>query len=221
MLAPLMSRLVVTLLRSALKFGPLAQVPAVSVLLFTLLVTACAARSPKYDYTKEFDPRKHEYVIGAGDRLQIIVWQNGDLSTTPLVRPDGTITMPLVGDVQVSGKTPSMVRKEITERISQFVKAEAAIVTVAVSGVASYRFTVIGQVANPGNFSSGYYVTIAEAIAMAGGPTRFADTDSIELLRVGGDGRTRRIPISYEDIESRKRPEANMTLVAGDTVFVP
>lgn len=186
-----------------------------------LSAVSCGASSPKYDYTKEFDPRKHEYVIGSGDRLQITVWQNGDLSTTPLVRPDGTITMPLVGDIQVSGKTPSMVRKEITERISQFVKAEAAIVTVAVSAVASYRFTVTGQVANPGTFNSNYYITVAEAIAMAGGPTRFADTDGIELLRVGSDGRTRRIPISYDDIESRKRPEANLTLVAGDTVYIP
>lgn len=184
------------------------------------LATACGG-SIKYDYAKEYDPRQHEYVIGAADVLQINVWQNGDLSTQALVRPDGTITMPLVGDLQVSGKTPSTVRKEITEKLAQFVKAEAAIVTVAVQNVQSYRFTVAGQVANAGTFQSSYYVTVAEAIAMAGGPTRFADTSDIELVRVGASGKVRRIPINYGDIESRKRPEANLVLVAGDTVFVP
>jgi polysaccharide export outer membrane protein len=174
-----------------------------------------------YDYSKEFDPRKHEYVIGPADGLTINVWQNGDLSTAAIVRPDGTITMPLVGDLKVAGKTPSQVRDEIKEAITQFVKAEAAIVTVAVSAVNSYRFTVSGNVTNPGNFQSAYYVSVAEALAMAGGPTRFADTDSIEVIRVGRDGKLRRIPVSFDDIETRKRPEANVIVVAGDTIFVP
>ena len=177
--------------------------------------------SPQWDYAREYDPRKHEYVIGASDTLQINVWQNNDLSTQALVRPDGTITMPLVGDLEVAGKTPSQVRQEITQKLAQFVKAEAAIVTVAVATVQSYRFTVTGQVQNPGTFNSSYYVTVAEAVAMAGGPSRFADTGSVELIRVGSDGKTRRIPINYDEIADRKHPEANLTLVAGDTVFVP
>ena len=175
----------------------------------------------RYDYSKEYDPRQHEYVIGSSDTLQINVWQNNDLSTQALVRPDGTVTMPLIGDLQVSGKTPSQVRAEITTRLAKFVKAEAAIVTVAVSAVQSYRFTVTGQVQNPGTFSSNYYVTVAEAVAMAGGPTRFADTGACELVRVGSDGKTRHIPINYDEIAARKRPAANLTLVAGDTVFIP
>lgn len=191
------------------------------VLLLLLVVTGCGSASHKYNYKKEFDPRQHEYVIGAGDSLAINVWQNADLSTGALVRPDGTITMPLVGDIKVAGRTPSQVRDEITKRISQYVKAEAAIVTVAVSAVASYRFTVTGNVNNPGSFQSQFYVSIADALAMAGGPTRFADTDNIEVVRQGGDGKMRRIPVSYDDIQTRKRPEANLILVAGDTVYVP
>ncbi|NUP08884.1 MAG: polysaccharide transporter [Polyangiaceae bacterium] len=174
-----------------------------------------------YDYGKEFDPRKHEYVIGPADGLTINVWQNGDLSTQAIVRPDGTITMPLVGDLKVAGKTPSQVRDEIKTAITQYVKAEAAIVTVAVTAVNSYRFTVTGNVTNPGSFQSQYYVSIAEALAMAGGPSRFADTSSIEVIRVGRDGKLRRIPVNFDDIETRKRPEANVILVAGDTIFVP
>jgi len=187
---------------------------------FALAATACRGRV-NYDYTKEYDPRQHEYVIGASDEVAINVWQNSDLTTQAVVRPDGTITMPLVGDIRVAGKTPSQVRDEVKTAITQFVKAEAAIVTVAVTGVNSYRFTVTGNVTNPGSFSSTYYISVAEALAMAGGPTRFADTGSIEVIRVGRDGKLRRIPVDYSDIETRARPEANVILVAGDTIHVP
>lgn len=186
-----------------------------------LALVGCGSTHYNYEYAKELDPRQHEYVIGPADMLTINVWQNNDLSTQALVRPDGTITMPLVGDLKVAGRTPSDVQAEITKRISQYVKAEAAIVTVAVSAVNSYRFTVTGSVANPGSFQSAYYVSVADAIAMAGGPTRFADTQDIEVVRQGTDGKQRRIPINYEDIQTRRRPEANVILVAGDTVYVP
>lgn len=181
----------------------------------------CGASVNNYDYSKEYDPRAHEYVIGAGDELRINVWQNNDLSTEVLVRPDGTITMPLIGDIQVAGKTPTDVKGELTTKLAEFIKTDSAVVTVAVAQVQSYRFTVSGQVQNPGTFQSAYYVTVAEAIAMAGGPTRFASTSDMELIRIASDGKTRRIPINYDEVQSRKLPQANLTLVAGDTVFVP
>jgi len=187
----------------------------------TVTALGCGASTNNYDYTKEYDPRAHEYVIGAGDELRINVWQNNDLSTEVLVRPDGTITMPLVGDIQVAGKTPTDVKGELTTKLAEFIKTESAVVTVAVAQVQSYRFTVSGQVQNPGTFQSAYYVTVAEAIAMAGGPTRFASTSDMELIRIANDGKTRRIPINYDEVQSRKLPQANLTLVAGDTVFVP
>jgi polysaccharide export outer membrane protein len=196
---------------------------AKAAVLFLLAVSSAACASTiNWDYAKEVDPRKTEYVIGAADGLQINVWQNGDLSTQAIVRPDGTITMPLVGDLKVGGKTPTQVRDEIKGRLAEFVKAEAAIVTVAVTAVNSYRFTVTGSVQNPGTFNSQYYVSLADALAMAGGPTRFADTSAIEVIRPNGDtGKSRRIPVSYDDIQTRKRPQANIILVAGDTVYVP
>jgi polysaccharide export outer membrane protein len=181
---------------------------------------ACGSATANYDYAKEFDPRSHEYVIGAADELKINVWQNNDLSTDALVRPDGTITMPLVGDIQVAGKTPSEVKSEISGKLAQYIKDSAA-VTVAITHVESYRYTVAGEVQTPGTFQSNYYVTVAEAIAKAGGPTRFASTSSIELIRVSHDGKTHKIPISYDEIQDRKHPEENLTLIAGDTVFVP
>lgn len=197
-----------------------ANLLAVSLLLSSFAATGCAS-TIKYDYSKEFDPRTAEYVIGPADGLAINVWQNGDLSTGAIVRPDGTITMPLVGDLKVAGKTPTQVRDEVKVALTQFIKAEAAVVTVAITQVNSYRFTVTGNVGSPGSFQSQYYVSVAEAIAMAGGPSRFADTDGIEIIRTGRDGKLRRIPVSFDDIETRRRPEANLILVAGDTVHVP
>jgi polysaccharide export outer membrane protein len=182
---------------------------------------ACAGGMPRYDYAKEYDPRKHEYVIGPADGLAINVWRNGDLSFEATVRPDGTITMPLIGDLQVAGKTPSQVRDEITKRMQAFVKDESAVVTVAVTEIQSYRFTVAGSVEQAGIFQSDYYVTVADAIAMAGGPTRFADADEVKLIRTGPDGKIREIPINYELIKERKAPQMNLVLVSGDTVFVP
>lgn len=192
-----------------------------SLLAVLLFLGGCSSSLPKYDYTQEYDPRKHEYVIGPADGLTINVWRNGDLSFQATVRPDGTITMPLIGDLQVAGKTPSQVRDEISKRMQAFVKDESAVVTVAVTEVQSYRFTVAGSVQQAGIFQSDYYVTVAEAIAMAGGPTRFADVGDVKLIRSGPDGAIREIPIDYELIKERKAPQMNLVLVSGDTVFVP
>jgi polysaccharide export outer membrane protein len=186
-----------------------------------LALAGCGATATSYAYKNEIDPRTHEYVIGPADQLRVHVWQNADLSTVALVRPDGTITMPLVGDIQVAGRTPSSVRTEIIARVARWVRAEAAVVTVAVLEVNSYRFTVLGAVESPGAFDARHYVTVAEALAMAGGPTRFADTDAIELVRRGGDGKFRRIPIRYDDVRASERPEANLVLLAGDTLYIP
>ena len=188
--------------------------------LLALSTAACAHSHVNWDYSKEYDPRKHEYVIGAGDQLQINVWGTPELSTGALVRPDGTITLPLLGDIQVSGKSPSEVKDIIAPKVNSYIKGAPA-TTVAVTNVQSYRFTVLGAVAAPGTFESNYYMTVADAIARAGGPTRFADTSNVELVRVAASGKTRRIPIDYDDIQDRKNPEANLTIVTGDTVFVP
>src|SRR5262245_31131239 len=94
------------------------------------------------NYAKEYDPRQHEYVIGVADSLHINVRDQNDLSGSAVVRPDGVITLPLLGDVSVAGQTPSAVREELKKRFSAYVKD--ALVTVAVTAVNSYRFVVSG-----------------------------------------------------------------------------
>jgi polysaccharide export outer membrane protein len=182
--------------------------------------------SPTYvynpaNYAKEYDPRKHEYVIGVGDQLRVNVWRMPDLSSEALVRADGVITMPLIGDVRVAGSTPTQVREELKRRFSEFVKDETAVITVAVTSINSYRFVVSGNVARAGIYTASHFVSVSEALAMAGGPNQFASTEQILLIRMDSPGKFRQIPINYDDIASRARPEQDLVLKAGDTVFVP
>lgn len=191
------------------------------MLLAPLGTAGCAARGARNyaHYDKEYDPRRQPYVIGVGDTLTIAVWQERDLSVDVHVRPDGTITMPLVGELRAAGRTTGQLRDDIKQRLGQYLKT--AIVTVAVNGVNSYRFTVAGNVAQTGIFNSNYYVTVSEAIAMAGGPNEYADADHVVIIRSDPSGRLRRIPIDYEAILEGERPDQNIVILAGDTVFVP
>jgi polysaccharide export outer membrane protein len=188
--------------------------------LLALAAVACG-ETIRYDYAKEPDPRRNEFVIGVADGLRVNVWKNSDVSGDHHVRPDGTITIPLIGDVKAAGRTPTALRDEIATRLSQFIKDEAAVVTIEVTEVNSYRFTVSGEVTTRGVFTSKHYVTVVEAIMLAGGFTRFARTDDIVVVRCcDKSGRRRRIPIQYDAI-ARGRTDMNIVLVAGDEVYVP
>lgn len=190
-----------------------------SVLLLLVGVCACTP-VPRYPYRSEPDPRNMDYVLGPSDTIRINVWKNAELSTDAIVRPDGTVTMPLVGDVQAAGRTTRELRDEIVRRLSAFLKSEETPVTVALTGVNSYRFTVSGNVERSGAFSPKYYVTVSDAIAMAGGLNKFANGDKIVIVRNHG-GRQRRIPIVYSMIQSGQRPEMDLALLSGDIVLVP
>jgi polysaccharide export outer membrane protein len=183
-----------------------------------LLVAGC--KTVSYDYTKEPDPRKHEFVIGASDLLRINVWKNAELTGEARVRPDGTITMPLIGDVNAAGRTPTTLQKEITRRLASYIKDESSIVSVAVAEVNSYRFTVSGNVEHAGVLASKYYVTVSEAIAMAGGLNKFANPHRLVVIRNDAGG-FRRIPVDYERVASGQHPDEDIVMLTGDTLFVP
>jgi len=190
--------------------------------LLAVSAVSCGPRAPDYDYSKEPNPRKTEFVIGVTDELEISVWKKPELSTSTTVRPDGTITMPLIGDIAAVGKTPSQLKQEIQRRISEYIKLDdSTTITVAVKAVNSYKFTVSGEVSQPGIHTSKSYVTVAEAIALAGGFTRFAKRDDITLLRRNQAGVVRRIPIVYSLIDSGQYPEMNLVVMAGDSIYVP
>jgi polysaccharide export outer membrane protein len=160
------------------------------------------------------DPRTHPYVIGVSDVVRVTVWKDPNLSSDAAVRPDGTITLPLVGEVAAAGHTIADLQGKIGERLSAF--AKDAVVTVAVVEVNSYRFTVAGNVEHPGMFTPRYYVTVSEAIALAAGPNRYASTGNVVIVRGA-----HRIPIDYDAILSGKSPEQDIVILAGDAIRVP
>ena len=182
---------------------------------------ACATTHPLYDYAAEPDPRKQEFILGPSDVLRVNVWRNPDLSGEATVRPDGTISLPLVGDVRAAGRPAGEVRAEISKRLQAYLKDDANNVTIAISAINSYRFVVNGNVEHTGVFASNRYVTVSEAIALAGGPNRFASADDAVIIRDEPGKGKKRIPIDYPAILKGTHPEQDLPLVAGDIVYVP
>jgi polysaccharide export outer membrane protein len=182
---------------------------------------AAGCSTVAYDYSKEPDPRKMEYVIGVSDGLRINVWKNPELSTSGTVRPDGTITMPLIGDIRAAARTASQLTSEIGQRLKTFVKEESTLVSIAVTEVNSYRFTISGNAERPGVFALKYYATVADAIALAGGLNRFASPHKLVILRQQANGGVRKIPIDFDRVSSGDHPEENIVILANDTVYVP
>jgi polysaccharide export outer membrane protein len=187
-------------------------------------VIACGGALPNYPYASEPDPRNKEVSLGVGDVVAINVWGEGNaaLNTEATIRPDGTITMPLVGDLHAVGQTPSALKHAIKIKLAEFVRMQGTEVTVALKTWRSYRFTVQGEVLKTGVFTNDQYVTVADALALAGGPTRFAKRDAIVLLRADPESReTRRIPFDYDALASGKRLDMNIYVLPGDTIYVP
>lgn len=190
-------------------------------LIATLLV-ACGGSIPNYNYATEPDPRTKELVLGVGDTIGINVWENQNLTTDATIRPDGTITMPLVGDLKAAGETPSSLKAMIATRLKDFVKVQGTEITVAVKSWNSYKFTVQGEVLHTGVFRANEYLTVTDAIAMAGGLTRFANHDGVVLMRTDPKTKeTRRIPFDYDAMAAGRRPDMNIWVLPGDTIYVP
>jgi polysaccharide export outer membrane protein len=194
-------------------------------LVVLVVAAACGSNLPKYNYGEEPDPRTSEVILGVGDVVAINVWGEGnkDLNTEATIRPDGTITMPLVGDLKASGRTPTELKKQITAKLGDFVKTlQGSEITVALKTWRSYRFTIQGEVVKTGVFTTDQFVTVGDALALAGGPTRFARRDGIVLMRT--DAKTKqvkRIPFDYDLLASGKRADMNIYVLPGDTIYVP
>ncbi len=159
------------------------------------------------------------YFIGPEDVLFISVWQEPDLQREVKVRPDGGISFPLAGNVEVAGKTVDEVTSIITERVQKYIPA--AVVTVSVEQVAGYSVYVIGQVSAPGKFTLGRYVDVMQALTLAGGLTPFANADEITIRRRQPDGTEIVLPFDYGAVQSGRSIDQNVLLQSGDTVVVP
>lgn len=159
-----------------------------------------------------------EYRIGPEDVLHISVWKDEDLDRKVLVRPDGGISFPLVGDIQVSGRTPLEVQDEIRSRLARYVPD--AEVTVSVEKISGYTIFVLGEVNEPGQHTLGRYVDVVQALTLAGGTTPYASESKIRVLR-RQDGREVVFSVNFSDIKRGRKLQQNIILQSGDVVVVP
>lgn len=159
-----------------------------------------------------------EYRIGPEDVLEISVWKEPDLQREVLVRPDGGISFPLAGNIQVAGKTTREVEGEITKRIQKYIPD--AVVTVIVKQISGYSIFVIGKVNKPGQYTVGRYVDVMQALTLAGGLTPFASENKIKVIRrVNGKETVYRF--KYSDVKDGDDLKQNIILRSGDVVVVP
>lgn len=189
----------------------LAALPALSA-------AGCGASRPAYDFAAERKATQ-TYSVGPGDVLQVRAWKNEALSQRVTVRPDGYITLPLVGDILAAGKDVETIAKEIAEAAKTYYQ-EPPVVAVEVAELHSYRVYVMGEVSRPGEFTPKGQVTVLQAIALAGGFTRFAAPDRVVIVRRDVHGE-RRIPFVYTQVVDKGDLRENLPLQSNDTVVVP
>lgn len=159
------------------------------------------------------------YLINRGDILSISVWREEGLQAEEvLVRPDGYISFPLVGNLLVAGKSVPDVSREMAGSLTKYIPDP--VVHVAVRALNGNVVYVIGKVARPGVFMMGSQMDVVQALSMAGGMTPYAAANKVRILRREGSRQTA-IPFAYGDIEKGDNLEQNILLQAGDVVVVP
>lgn len=165
------------------------------------------------------DKSADQYVIGNDDVLAINVWKEPEITRSLPVRSDGKISLPLIGEVQAAGITPTKLEQEIASRLKNFI-AEPD-VTVIIQQINSQKFSVLGQVNKPGSYPLATSATVLDAIAIAGGFRDFAKKKSIYVLRENGDGSRRRIAFNFNTAVKGDGRAQNVRLAPHDTVVVP
>jgi polysaccharide biosynthesis/export protein len=159
------------------------------------------------------------YIIGNSDLLEINVWNEPGLTESIPVRSHGKISMPLIGEIQASGRTPIQLKVEITEKLRSFLNAPD--VTVMAMQMNSQKFNILGRVLKPGSYPLLATTSVLDAIAQAGGFQDFAKQKGVYILRRTPGGGQMRIPFNYKDVIRGKRPDENIKLLPDDTIVVP
>jgi len=196
------------------------------ILIFCLLISITigvghllAAEKKAATQTWSAKASAQEYVIGAGDILEIVTWKEPDLSRDEiLVRTDGKISFPLLNDVQAAGLSPLEMKRNMEAALKDFV--ESPFVTITVTSTASKKIYILGEVVNTGEYPLTKNLTVLQAFALAGGFTEWASKKEIVLMRKE-DGKEKMYRINYKDIVKGKDLSQNLKLKADDTIIVP
>jgi len=183
-------------------------------------VTGCAEE--QINYKVDMVP-PGEFLLGPEDVLIVTVWKNQDLSREVVIRPDGMISMPLIGDVPAANLTANNLAKRISDRLMEYMASP--IVSVQLKEVNSYFIYVMGEVTKPGKYPLKSYANVMQGISLAGGFTPFAKKSKMKVLRVTVNGSSEKhqteIPVQYDDILKGNATLGNFFLRSGDIIVVP
>lgn len=175
----------------------------------TMLAAGCSHHAVKED---DQVAQMSEFRMSREDVIEVSVWKEPELSRTVPVRPDGKITLPLLGDVQAEGLKPAELEANVAKSLTPYVRDPR--VTVIVHDVNGAKVFVTGMVQHAGSFPLRSNMNVLQALAMAGGLAEFADRGDIKVLHADG----RRVEVDYDSLVSG---ESKVTLGPGDTVVVP
>lgn len=193
-------------------------------LLLVAVISACASGSgnlaPPPEQTQA---AVEDYLIGVDDIVQVTVWRNPELGITAPVRPDGKISVPLVGDVRAGGLTPSVVAADIEEKLAAYVRTPqvAVILTELRSHEFLSRVRVTGAVRQPVSIPYRQGMTVLDAVLAAGGVTEFAASDRADLYRKHGDDSSTAHAVNLGRILNHGDLSTNYRVAPGDIITVP
>lgn len=190
----------------------------------SLVVLAGCSGGPKVGDAPVAGPdfSAEEYRIGVGDRLSVSVWRDQELSKTVPVRPDGKISMPLVGDVQAAGLTSAELSSNLSKSLSNYVRSPQVTVIVddPVSTDFQQRVRVTGAVGQATSVAYRKGMTVLDLVLLAGGANRFADGNNTQLYRHTAEG-VKVYPVRLDDILNKGKLETNYPLLPSDILTVP
>jgi polysaccharide export outer membrane protein len=193
-----------------------------SVALAATFLIACETTGPIEVPDSKVSYSEEEYRIGVSDKLGINVWRNEELSLTVPVRPDGKISVPLIGDVLAAGKTSEALAEDITARLTEFIRSPQVTVIVADAASTDFQQTVrvTGAVVRPAAFPYRKGMTVMDVVLSVGGITDFASENKAKLYRTA-NGEVKSYPIYLKDILERGKLETNYKMAPGDIISVP
>jgi polysaccharide export outer membrane protein len=205
---------------NTLKQNGMAWWTRAALALLALTLGACASKAPLAALDMQ-QPPAHEYLIGPGDNVNIVVWRNPEVSTSVPVRPDGKITTPLVEDLEASGKTSTALARDIEKALAKFI--QQPVVTVVVTNfVSTYgeQIRVIGQATRPQALPYRRDMSLMDVLIAVGGVTEFASGNKATIIRkVGGKSET--VPVRLNDLIKEGDISANIYMRPGDVLVIP
>lgn len=197
----------------------------VIVLFLAQLITACSSNNALPTATlhpsNTSDINSYNYLIGAGDELNIFVWRNPEVSGSFIVRPDGMITTSLVEDIKVAGKTPTELARSIEEILGTYLREPIVTVTVnSFVGPFSEQIRVIGEAAQPQAINYTQHMTLLDVMIQVGGLTEFAGGDDAILVRIEDD-QQKQYNIMIDKLIKEGEISANVDMLPGDIIIIP